>query len=127
MTAAAAWIATGLLTGLVFFQLLLVAGRPLGEYAWGGGQRLLSRGLRIASAVAVLLYVSAAVAILEAAGVTRLTTAEEWTVIATRTFAVLFAVGVVMNAISRSRKERVWAPVSLALALLFGIVGFFGR
>lgn len=126
MTVVAAWIATGLLAGLVVFQLLLVAGRPLGELAWGGAHRVLPRRLRIASAVAVLVYLGAALAVLEAAGVADVTAWRELPLIAVRVLAALFAIGVVANAISRSRKERLWAPVSLALTILFAIVAFGG-
>jgi hypothetical protein len=124
MSTLAAWAAVGVLAGLVAFQLLLVAGRPLGEYAWGGAHRILPRGMRIASAVATLIYAAAALAILEAAGVTDLLESTELPMTAVRVLAVFFGIGIVMNAVSRSRKERVMAPVALVLAILFGIVGF---
>lgn len=53
----AAIAATVVLTGLAVFQLLLAAGAPLGEAAWGGtteGQ--LSTGLRVGSAISIVVY-----------------------------------------------------------------------
>jgi hypothetical protein len=41
VSALLAWAAVAVLAGLVVFQLMLIAGRPLGEYAWGGSHRIL--------------------------------------------------------------------------------------
>ncbi len=50
-----------LLAALAGFQAALLAGAPLGEYAWGGQHRVLPRRLRIGSAVAIVLYLLFAV------------------------------------------------------------------
>lgn len=120
----AAWIAVGVLVGLVVFQLLLVAGQPLGEYAWGGARRILPTGFRVASAVAVLIYAAAAVIVVEAAGITDVITDADMPRTAVRVLAVFFGIGVIMNAASRSPKERVMALVALVLAVLFALVGW---
>ena len=57
-----------LLGGLAVFQLLLIAGVPLGRFAWGGQNVVLPARLRIGSAVAVVLYALFAVLMLQAAG-----------------------------------------------------------
>ena len=114
---AAAIVAYVLLAGLAVFQIALAAGAPLGHLAWGGKHRVLPRGLRIASAVSVLVYalfawiISAAVA-----GVDRFgdyippENPGIWVLTA------YFGLGVVVNAISRSRPERfVMTPVAAVL------------
>ena len=50
-------VAYVLLAGLAVFQIALAAGAPLGHLAWGGKHRVLPKGLRIASALSVGLYV----------------------------------------------------------------------
>ena len=110
-----------ILAGLVCFQLLLAAGLPLGHYAWGGAHQILPRALRIGSVVSTFVYVFAALIILEAADVTDFV-ASELPRAAVWVLAAFFAIGVVMNAISQSKKERRMAFVALSLSALCAIV-----
>jgi hypothetical protein len=103
------------------FRLLLAAGLPLGHYAWGGAHRILPRSLRIGSVVATFIYLAAAVGILAAAGVIDLG-ASTVPRVAIWVLAAFFGIGVLMNAISRSKKERLMAFVALALSALCAIV-----
>jgi hypothetical protein len=103
------------------FQLLLAAGLPLGHYAWGGAHRILPRSLRIGSVVATFIYLAAAVGILAAAGVVDLGASTVPRVVIW-VLAAFFGIGVLMNAISRSKKERLMAFVALALSALCAIV-----
>ena len=117
----AAILAALILAGLVGFQLLLAAGRPLGHYAWGGAHEILPRALRIGSVVATFIYVLAAVTILEAANVTDLV-ASDLPRVAVWVLAGFFGIGVLMNAISRSERGRRMAFVALSLSALSVIV-----
>jgi hypothetical protein len=101
---------------LAVFQLALVAGAPWGRFAWGGQNVVLPANLRIGSAVAVVLYGAFALLMLEAAG--RVGVLPQGFVgVAIWVLTAYFALGIVMNAVSRSRPERlVMTPVSLALA-----------
>lgn len=103
------------------FQLLLAAGLPFGNYAWGGAHRVLPRPLRIGSVVATAIYSLAAVIILDDANVVDLI-ASDLTRLAVTVLAVFFGIGVVMNAISRSEKERRMAFVALSLSILCAVV-----
>ena len=49
-------------------RALLVAGAPLGRFAWGGQHEVLPTGHRIGSVVSIALYAGFAVLILQAAG-----------------------------------------------------------
>ena len=108
----AAVLACALLAGLAVFQGLLVAGAPLGRFAWGGQHRVLPTGLRIGSVVSIATYVLFAVVLLAAArqigGVAD---------VAVWVLTGYFVLGIGLNAISRSRPERlVMTPVVTVLA-----------
>ena len=119
---AAALVACLILLGLAGFQARLAAGAPLGRFAWGGGHEVLPRGLRAASAVAIVLYVAFAVVLLDAAEVANALPAD-WGDTGAWILTGYFAVGTALNAASRSRDERrVMTPVALALCLLALIV-----
>ena len=113
----AAVVVCVLLAGLAVFQLLLVAGVPWGRFAWGGQHDVLPRGLRIGSAVSVVVYAVIAAVVLQAAGEIdvfpdAVADVGIWVVTG------YFALGVPLNAISRSRYERlVMTPVVLVLAV----------
>jgi hypothetical protein len=111
----AAVAATIVLFGLVCFQVALAAGAPLGNFAWGGAHRVLPRQLRIASAVTTFFYAATALVMLEAAGVIDAIGSDESVRAAMWILVALFGVGTVMNAISRSRRERLMALVALVL------------
>ncbi len=107
-----------LLAGLAVFQARLAAGAPLGRFAWGGQHDVLPTRLRVGSAISVLLYALFALIMLQAAGLVSIlpdgfADAGIWVL------AGYLVLGVLMNAISRSRAERaVMTPVTLALALV---------
>lgn len=104
------------LGALAVLQVRLAAGAPLGRYAWGGGHDVLPRRLRVGSALSVVLYgVFALVLVDRAALVEALPDA----VARVGTWALLgyLVLGVVMNALSRSRREAVvMTPTCLVLA-----------
>ena len=120
----AAILAVVLLGILIVFQLALAAGAPLGFAAWGGrNPGVLPAGLRLASAfVGVVLYPTFIALILAAAGFI----GDDWLPfeagIVMWVFAGFFALGVVANAVSRSPRERIWSPVSAALAICCAVI-----
>ena len=115
-----ALLATAILAALAVFQIALATGAPLGHLAWGGQHRVLPRQLRIGSAVSVALYgIFAYVALARAELIEPLVNGSFTDVSAWVLFAY-FAVGILMNGISRSRPERfVMTPTVLVLALLY--------
>jgi hypothetical protein len=119
---AAAILAAAILAALAVFQLALAAGAPLGRFAWGGSHVVLPRHLRVASAVSIVLYAVFALVLLDRAGLVEILS-ENASRIAAWVLAAYFALGIVMNAISRSRSERiVMTPVVALLAVLSAIV-----
>ncbi|WP_241994719.1 hypothetical protein [Cryobacterium levicorallinum] len=104
---------------LVLFQLSLAFGAPWGRFAWGGQYPgVLPLGYRIASGVSILIYGFIALLALDRAGVADVfpnafSQVGIWVVVGYLTL------GLVMNAISRSKPERyAMTPVALALAIL---------
>ncbi|MGO4103373.1 hypothetical protein AB4Y63_05425 [Leifsonia sp. YAF41] len=123
MTSVAAVLICIILGLLTVFQILLIAGLPLGRFAWGGQNEVLPTRLRIGCAVSVVLYVLFALIVLEAAGLTSLIQSETFVTVAMWVLTGYFALGVLMNGISRSKPERnLMTPVSVVLAGLCLVV-----
>ncbi len=105
------------------FQAALALGAPLGHAGWGGQHARLSSRLRIASAVAAVIWILATLIVLGRAGfeVSPLPdVAERW---GTWILVGLLPVGALMNIASSSPWERyLWAPLALILALLTLVV-----
>ncbi|MDF2574386.1 MAG: hypothetical protein K0S05_1298 [Agromyces sp.] len=112
-----------LLGALAVLQLALIFGAPLGHFAWGGADRVLPRSKRIGSAVAIVLYAVFAWIFLMRAGLAPLVLPEIVVIVAAWVIFGYFVLGIVMNAISRSKPERyTMTPVTLVLAVLALIV-----
>lgn len=119
---AAAVIAVVLLGALAVFQVALALGAPAGAAAWGGTHPgVLPTRLRVASAVAgVVVYPLIGLLILDSGGVVDIGwQVSQWWLWA---LAVLFLLGTLANAASRSKVERLWAPVSLGIAVCCGVI-----
>ena len=115
MTAVALVLTLSILAGLALMQILLISGLSLGDYGWGGQHRVLPPRLRVASAVAILLYAGFAVLVTSRAGILP-GAGTPLVIVATWVLFAYCAVSIVMNAISRSRQERiVQTPVSVLL------------
>ncbi|WP_249295877.1 hypothetical protein [Agrococcus sp. Marseille-Q4369] len=111
-------VLTAVLVLLAVFQLALALGAPLGRLAWGGQHRVLPARLRVGSGIAILIYAGIGVLAWNRVGALDLlpdaaASVAMWVVVA------YFALGIAMNAISRSRPER-WTmvPVAAVLAVL---------
>ena len=103
---------------LTVFQLALAGGAPWWRLAWGGSHRVLPTGLRVGSVVSVLVYAAVALVLLQGAGAVGLVP-ERAVGVALWVLTGYFTLGVVMNAVSRSRPERmVMTPVALVLAVV---------
>lgn len=115
---AAAVVFVAIIFGLIVFQVALAVGAPLGAFAWGGAHSgVLPKRLRVASLVSVVMYVLLAVVVLDRAGMTAVFPMSFVPVAVWVVFGYL-CLGVVMNAVSRSRRERfVMTPTAAALAV----------
>jgi hypothetical protein len=112
--------ACAVLAGLAIFQAALIGGAPLGRLAWGGQHRVLPAGLRVGSGVSIILYAAFGYAALAKAGIVPFLGNAVVTSAVTWVLTAYFALGVLMNAISRSKPERaVMTPVALFLAVAY--------
>jgi len=108
-----------ILAALAVFQAALIFGVPLGKFAWGGEHRVLPANLRFASVVAILLYGFIALMLLSKAGLIAMFDNQHVVDVIVWIIAGYFTLGIVMNAISRSKYERaLMTPVVSLLAIL---------
>lgn len=118
MIEASAFIACVILAILTVFQVLLTFGAPLGQYAWGGSHVVLPTKLRLGSVISIILYFFFALIILSSAEVLDIPIDKSILNVGIWVLTAYFSIGVFMNGISRSKRERaVMTPAALALAL----------
>jgi hypothetical protein len=121
-TVAAIAAATGFLV-IAIFQAALALGAPLGRAAWGGAVATLPSRLRRASAASAVIWLAAAVLILERAEIEIVPLPASVTSVGAWVLVVLSALGAVVNFASSSPWERFgWGPLALVLALLSLVV-----
>ena len=117
MTTIAAYLFCAVLAALAVFQVLLIAGAPLGHFAWGGRTRVLPARLRWGSVVSILLYAAFAVVALERAKLINVIGSDGFIAVLMWVIAGYLLLGVLMNILSRSKPERyTMTPVALVLA-----------
>ncbi|MCU1571154.1 MAG: hypothetical protein JWR33_1895 [Naasia sp.] len=105
-----------LLAALALFQVALIAGAPLGQFAWGGQDVVLPRNKRLGSVVSIVLYALFAYLALEKE---RYAGGDEPAIVSIAMWVIAgyLVLGIALNALSRSRRERIMmVPVSVALA-----------
>jgi hypothetical protein len=115
-----ALIAAAILELVVFFQLALILGAPLGEYTQGGqtvGELATSGKLLAGVSVAIVSVMIFGLLALAELGPLKSRSAKFIRNLNRFTFGYA-ALGTVMNLISRSPKERYWAIVTLTVAIL---------
>ncbi len=118
-----ALLGISILVALSVFQLLLILGKPLGNYAWGGQHETLPRKLRVASVFSIVLYVIFSIFLASKAGLVDIISDGLFLAIAMWVLTGYFALGIILNAISRSKKERIlMTPVVLLLTVIFLLV-----
>lgn len=123
MATTAAIFFSVLMAGLAVFQLALALGAPIGHFAWGGQHRVLPRGLRIGSLVAIALYTLFSLIVLMHAGLIEPWLGPGWTTPALWVVIAYTALGIFANAISRSRAERLtMTPLVAVLVILMLVV-----
>jgi hypothetical protein len=111
-----------ILAGLAVFQAALIAGAPIGNYAWGGAHTVLPASLKIGSAVSIILYAIFIIIVLSRVEILTLLN-DSVANTGVWVLAVYFYIGVLMNGISRSKSERhLMTPVALVLAITCTII-----
>lgn len=116
--------ATAVFAALGLFQLLLAAGVPWGEAAWGGAtEGTLPTDLRVGSAASVVVYALSAALVLRRAGFRIPGIPLSVARVGSWVLVVLLTIGALANFLSQSPWERfLLGPVSLVLAALCFVV-----
>ncbi|HEY7469295.1 MAG TPA: hypothetical protein VIC07_07205 [Acidimicrobiia bacterium] len=120
----AAIIAAVLMSVVAVFQIALALGAPAGFAAWGGWHEgVLPTRLRVASGVvglvvypALIVFVLATAGVIDAPWVPGTGRLGMWILTG------VFTLGTVTNFASRSKRERWWGFVSLAIAICCAVV-----
>ena len=115
----AIWISIIALAFVALFQLALVLGAPMGEYAFGGAHKgKLPLQYRIASVLSILIYLATAGHYLAQVNLISRLLPDDLNNLVNWALVGLNAVSLIMNSISRSKKERnTWVPVALLLLI----------
>lgn len=104
---------------IAVFQVAIALGAPLGRAAWGGAHTRLPPNLRVASAVAAVIWLVAALVVLDRAGTPLIDLPDPVSFWGTWALVVVLPVGALMNFASSSPYERFgWGPLAIVLALL---------
>jgi thiol:disulfide interchange protein len=112
----AAIVGTVFFSLLAIFQIALLLGAPLGEFAWGGQQKNLDPNRRVGSGLNIVLYGVFSLLMLARAGFIHSAVLEPILPFALWMMVAFASVGIFLNAITRSRKERaVMLPTAIVL------------
>lgn len=115
-------IGAGLCLIVIILSVLLICGLPLGELTMGGQYKVYPGKLRIVLVVQLILQVFFVITILQAGGFMPLWFSYESTKIVCIVMAVYLSLNVILNFISKSKKEKyVITPLSLMTAICFWI------
>ncbi len=101
------------------FQVALALGAPLGRAAWGGAYTRLPRRLRVGSAIAVVVWLVAALIVLARGGLPVVSLPQDVVEWGNWVLVGLSGLGAIANFASSSPWERFgWGPLALILAVL---------
>lgn len=113
----AALTAVFILGLLSVFQLALAFGAPIGQFAWGGQHKALPRNLRIGSVLSIIIYFGITVCLLSKSDIYQIIPQGIFLNILVWAIFAYLVIGIFMNAISRSKKERyTMTPIVILLA-----------
>ncbi len=104
---------------LALFQIAIVLGAPLGEYAYGGQhQGKLPIGFRVASVASAIFALAVAGHYLAQLGVLGMLLPSEWNVIVNWALVGFTGLSAVANNLTQSAKEkRLWGSTTIAMLI----------
>lgn len=115
-------IGAGLFSIVILISILLICGLPLGELTMGGQYKVFPKKLRIVLVFQLILQIFFVLIILQAGGFMPLWFSDNITRMICFVMAGYLSLNVVMNCISRSKKEKyIMTPLSLLTAICFWI------
>ncbi|MFC0390810.1 hypothetical protein [Paenibacillus mendelii] len=122
-----AWIGSVIFLALAILSILLAMGLPYGEFAMGGKYKVMPKQMRVACAISVLIQLVAIMFILQAGNVISIDALETSAKGVCYFFAFYLIVNTFMNALSKSKKEKlVMTPLAFLTAICFLITAMNG-
>ncbi len=107
---------------IIVMTVLVACGLPLGEFTMGGQYKILPKKMRIKAIISLIIQAFAIVIVLQAGGYIPLWFSFKATKYTCFFFAGYLSLNVLMNLISKSKKEKyVMTPLSLITAISFWI------
>lgn len=117
-----AMLAAVLFSIIALMTALAVLGLPLGEFTMGGQHRVLPAKFRIMGAFSFVVQIFIIIILLQAGGFMGLWFSLNVTKIICFIFAVYLSLNTLMNAVSKSKKEKyVMTPLSAVTSICFWI------
>ena len=116
----ASWLLVAMISILIAFQVAIALGAPLGKYAYGG-QNIgrLPNKLRITSVISVLVLLAIQGHLITQVGIFPELLSADQGKIANYAILAFFAIGTLVNLVSRSKAERnIWTPFGLVATML---------
>ncbi|BDC01353.1 TPA: hypothetical protein ACF2DS_002295 [Clostridium perfringens] len=105
-------LGASLFLGIAILYVLVALGLPLGEFTIGGQHKILPKKYRVMAIVSVVIQLFAIIIILQADGLISSWFSIKVTKYICIFFALYLSLNIIMNFISRSKKERyVMTPV----------------
>ncbi|EIW6614010.1 hypothetical protein [Clostridium perfringens] len=118
-------LGASLFLGIAILYVLVALGLPLGEFTMGGQHKILPKKYRVMAIVSVVIQLFAIIIILQADGLISSWFSIKVTKYICIFFALYLSLNIIMNFISRSKKERyVMTPVSFVSAICFFVTAF---
>ena len=115
-----------ILFGIIAIITLLVAfGAPFGEYVLGGQNKILPVNYRVVALITCAIQVFGIFTILQAGGYYMMWFSPDMTRIICFAFAAYITVNIILNLMSKSKKEKyVMNPISVLAAICYWITAF---
>lgn len=115
-------IGAGVFSIIIVLSVLIICGLPLGELTMGGQYKVFPGKLRIVLVIQLILQLFFVIIILQAGGFVPLWFSYKTTKIICIVMAIYLSLNVIMNFISKSKKEKcIMTPLSLLSAICFWI------
>ncbi len=122
-----AWIGSIVFFIATILYVLLALGLPYGEFAMGGKYRVMPKQMRIVCVISIIVQLIAILVLLERGNVLSIGLPQGLAKGLCIFFAIYLSLNTLMNAVSKSKKERLaMTPLSLVTAVCFWITAFSG-
>ncbi len=122
-----AWIGSIVFLFATILYVLLALGLPYGEFAMGGKYKTMPKQMRIICFVSIFLQLFGILSLLQTGNIIYIDLLEPISRGVTFFFAVYLTLNTIMNALSKSKKERcVMTPLSLLATICFWFTAIYG-